>query len=170
MSDETNPAPVPRFECEIQPRVADLNFGGHVDNVTILRIFDEARTRFLGMPAQDVGHGGRWFSSGLLADCPDSTGILVAQHRIQYQQELWADPDRAFSLSLWVSHLGTSSFAVAGEIRQSAEAPVAALAECSLVLTDRATASPRHLDDGLRARLAQHLGQPPGFRERRPTS
>ena len=62
------------FETEIEIRVSDINYGGHLGNDTVLSIAHEARVRFLdslGFSEKDVG----------------GCGIIQRDAAVQYKSE-----------------------------------------------------------------------------------
>lgn len=143
-----------------QLRVEDLNPSGHMDNLCILRAFDEARHVMLGMR----GPGGVVVAPGMLdAAGPDVTQ-LVARHRVEYVRELHYDPDHPLDVQIWVCRVGGSSFDLAAEVRQRAGDPVAALIESTTVLIGVADGRPWPMSAEVRTAVTAYLGPAPTFR------
>lgn len=63
------------FTTQMQIRVTDLNYGGHVGNDTILSLLQEARQQFLQ-------------SRGYAELCVESFGLIMADAMIEYKKEL----------------------------------------------------------------------------------
>lgn len=152
-----------RHVSSIQLRVADINFSGHLDNISIMRMIDEARTHFLGFRGT---HEDR-FSGGLLEVCGPGVGTLVAQQSIAYIEELWFDLDEPVEVTMWISHLGGASFVLACELRQRAGAPVAVRAECSVVVIGLESKRPWRIPPELRPHFEAYLGPAVKLRPRR---
>ena len=159
-SGEAPTVPGKRFEWRYQVRVSDLNPGGHVDNLHILRVADEARFHLLGR--REPG-GSRLVLSGCLDALPDGKDELVAANRVDYLRELWF-ADVPLHVAVWVCRLGRSSFDLAAEIRQTPEEPPATRLVTTFVLYDRTTGAPWELDAAVRGALAAYLGDPPKLR------
>jgi acyl-CoA thioesterase FadM len=64
------------FTTEIQIRISDINYGGHVGNDTVLTLAHEARVRFLNK----AGYG----ELNL-----EGTGIIITDAAIEYKSELF---------------------------------------------------------------------------------
>lgn len=152
-----------RYVGAVHLRVADLNFFGHLDNVSTLRMVDEARTHFLGFRGTHDDH----YTGGLMAAAGPGVQFFIAQQSIEYLGELWFDQTEPAELTMWVSHVGGASVVLPCEIRQRAGAEVAARAETSVVLVDVETRRPWRIPADLRARFEEYLGPPAKLRPRR---
>ena len=141
------------------PRFVDLNAGGHLDNVAVLRAIDEGRHRLLG-----VGEaGGPRLVSGLLDSTPQAVMPMVVGHHINYVRELQyaADP---LEITAWVRRLGRTPFEVATEVRQGPRQEVAAIAVTAVVTVDTSTHAPWVISEDLRETLAAYAGPSPPVR------
>lgn len=156
MTDRPEPH---RFVTTHPTRVEDLNLAVHLDNLAILRAVDEARTALLGM-ASPLGGS---VTEGVVG-LPPPLMAFVAGHQVEYLRELAHRPDEPLHLALWVCRVGTSSFDLAAEVRQSASEPVACVVRSSLVVVDATTGRPAQLPQDVRGALAAYLGEPPAFR------
>ncbi len=158
-------APVTRtFECEIQARLRDINLGGHVDNVEAMRVVDEARLLFFRFaPLEDDAAHGR---PGLLREVPSGVVELMGSQRVDYRAEMRFVAYQPFLVSIRVSHVGRSSFAIASELRVAPDHPPALIAESSLVLWDTAAGAAWPIADDVRATLAAYTGEPAALRPR----
>lgn len=119
-------------------RYDDLGPAGHVNNVASVRIIEEARRTFLGLP---VTPGATGVDAGILDHVPASVRHLVRRQDIEYHDELWYQGD-PFVVDLWVSTVGTTSFRIQCEVRVSRQAEPAVTAETVMVLADRETGRP----------------------------
>lgn len=143
-----------------QLRVEDLNPSGHMDNLCIMRAFDEARHVMLGMR----GPGGVVVAPGMLDAAGPGVTQLVARHQVDYVRELHYDPDHPLEVRIWVCRVGGSSFDLAAEVRQRAGDEVAAVIASTTVLLDVATARPWPMSEEVRIAISSYLGPAPAFR------
>lgn len=160
-----------RTAVPIALRWADMDAYRHVNNVQMLRLLEQARVVAIG----------EWFgtSGGLL------NGVVVARQEIEYlaQLDYRAEP---VVVDCWVCDLGGSSFTVAYEVRDAADATraadaadttepaagapnrgaarVYARAESTLVAFDFESGRSRRLDDAERRSLESRLDDPPPLR------
>lgn len=133
----------------IQLRWGDQDAYGHVNNVAILRLLEEARARAF------------WKS----ADSGDETGIfpplepsqqiwaLVADFQLKYRQQLPYQRDPVI-VELWISRVGGASFVINYALKATEHDDAARVtAHSTLVLVDRETGKPQRLDAELREQL-----------------
>ena len=124
-----------RHRFELQPRWADMDAYGHVNNVTWLEYLQEARVDMLFVHASRRG-------AERLAQ-----GVVVAQNEIDYQTPLVFRP-RTVPIDLWVSRIGTASFGIDYDVSEPGPdgATVCYVRASSvLVPVDPATGQPRRL-------------------------
>ena len=151
-----------RFDCEIQVRFRDINLGGHVDNVEAVRIIDEARIQFLRFAPVN----GDDAPPGLLRGVPAGVSDLMGAQRVDYHAEMRFAPYRPFGVTIWVCHIGRTSFTVASEMRVAPDRPPALIAESTLVLWDNAAGAAWPITDEVRADLERFSGPAVGLRDR----
>ncbi len=159
-------------------RWSDMDAFGHVNNVAVMRLMEEARIEALEALARPG-------EAGML-----ETGVIVARHQIEYRQQLrWRrDP---VPVHLWVTAVGGASFELAyaigggeaggddagegtgappvdGAAPPTLAAPVGqaitSLAVTTVVAMDPGSGRPRRLGDHERAVLARWSGDPVPFR------
>lgn len=155
---EQQPSPAV-FDCEIHPRMRDVNLGGHVDNVEAIRIIDEARILFLRFAPGLTGE-----RPGLLGGAPDGVAELMGSQRVDYHAEMRFAPFQPFHVRLWISRIGRTSFSVSTELRVEAGGAPALIADSALVMWDHRTGSAWALDEELRGHLERHLAPPVALR------
>ncbi|SFU11663.1 thioesterase family protein [Arthrobacter sp. ov118] len=144
----------------VELRFDDVNSAGHLGNAALVRVLDEARIRFLGQPLPGLGG----HADGLLEILDGTVGKVIGQQTIEYRREL--EYSRApLVATLWITHIGTSSFSLAAAISDTGPAP-AVLAEATYILTDRSSGRPWPIVGVFRDVLSQYLGEPPQFRLR----
>ncbi|MFI7493162.1 acyl-CoA thioesterase [Kocuria sp. M4R2S49] len=145
----------------LQLRFDDVNLAGHVGNTAIARLIDEARMIFLGYP--EPGRPGD--RHGVLGVLDEQVDRLVGQQTVEFHDELWYSPEPV-AVTMWVTHIGTSSFSLAATISpRVGHAPVVT-SEATMVLVDRGTGGAWPIDDTVRGRLARYLGDPVVLRPR----
>jgi acyl-CoA thioester hydrolase len=128
-------APVARHLFELQPRWADMDAFGHVNNATWLEYLQEARVDMLFVHALRQG-------AEQLAK-----GVVVAKAEIDYLAPLVFRP-RPVPIQLWVGRIGTASFRIDYDVSEPAEdgTPIRYIAASTvLVPIDAATKRPRRL-------------------------
>lgn len=123
----------------LRVRWSDLDPNRHVNNVKFVEYFQEAR----------VG----WMSA--LAEPGDEPAhVAVARIDLDYRRPMLFR-QAPYDVHSWVSHVGTSSFTVAGEIRDGAE--VLATSEVVLVAFDPVSQTSAPMAEVYRTRLQEQL-------------
>ncbi len=150
-------------------RWSDVDAFGHVNNVAVLRLMEEARIEAL---AALVPPGGRSMLN---------TGVIVARHEVEYRQQLlWRR--EPVPVHLWVTGVGGASFELAyavgggeggseggpqgGDDGSPTAAAVTSLAVTTVVAMDAASGRPRRLSAHERSVLERWTGDPVPFRAR----
>ena len=131
-------------------RWGDQDSLGHINNVQIARLLEEARVRSMS----------DWFSGR-----PATFGMVVARQEIEFVSILHyaAAPARC---EIWVSRIGNSSFEY-GYRLFGADGGLAVLAETTVTALDLSTGLPLRLPDDVREVLSSHEGEPVPLRRRR---
>ncbi|QTE30440.1 acyl-CoA thioesterase [Pengzhenrongella sicca] len=172
-----------RLRIPVQLRWSDMDAYGHINNVQMFRILEEARiAAFWSHP--NPADGG-WPTAVIDAGVGAATTTLVASQEIEYLRPLEYRREPV-TVELWIGHLGGASIDVcyqvvdgggdgtvdgvaAGTGAPVAEAPYAR-ACTTLVLADEATGSPRRLTPAERASWTPFLGPMVQLRRRRPAA
>lgn len=158
-----------RYQCEVQARVRDLNTSGHVDNIAVMRILDEARVLFLSELTRVKGEAvdPARAAEGLAGAAP-GVNLLVVGQRVEYRQEMYVEPGTPFRVEVWLAHIGRSSIAMDFALRIGVpdDAPAQVVGETSAVLMDAATSRPWSITDAVRSILSPYLEDPLPLRER----
>ncbi|WP_225754013.1 thioesterase family protein [Actinotalea sp. Marseille-Q4924] len=163
-----------RLHVPVPLRWGDLDAYGHVNNVAMLRLLEEARIAAFwrhpaaGTPAVDAADVDLGAPTAVLDAGPTaSTHTLVARSEIEYLLPLPYRREPAV-VEMWLGHLGGASIDVCYEITGGDEAAreVFARAITTLVLIDAATQRPRRLTDDERSVWGRYLGEPPAMRRR----
>lgn len=180
-----------RLHLPIALRWGDLDAFNHVNNVSLLKVLEEARVRALWAPttaAEDVpptaviGPGGGGETAATLT--------LIARQEIEYLAPL-SYRREPVDVQLWFSTLGGASFDICYEVTEGAgtttrseavapvdqqgtpptddlqrQATVYARAMASVVLVDATSMRPRKIRATERAAWTPYLGEPIRFRRR----
>lgn len=148
-------------------RWADTDQYGHINNVALVRLTEEARIRALGLPDKR-----EQFPAGsrpALADLGTATFTMVVAQRLEYVAEApYAGQD--IVADVWLSRLGTRSLDMDCRIQDEPGGITYALARVALVIMDLATRIPRALTGAEIDRLSGFLAEPLAFRKGKDTS
>ncbi|MDZ7371611.1 MAG: acyl-CoA thioesterase [candidate division KSB1 bacterium] len=93
-----------RFVTEIEVRVTDLNYGGHLANDRVLSFFHEARVRFLsslGLSERDIGEG---------------ISLTQTEAFVQYKSEAFLG--ERLACAVWPQEIGRVRFRLAYELTE----------------------------------------------------
>jgi acyl-CoA thioester hydrolase len=156
---------MPRHRVLTPLRWSDMDAYGHVNNVSFLRLLEDARVIAFAATGTDDG--------GSLVD----TGLLVARSEIEYLAPLVYRPEPV-AIDMWVTRISGASFELSYEVRDedaanarsagAAAAPVVyAQAATMLVTYDLARHRPRRLTDTEQKRLEDWRDGPVRWRHQR---
>ncbi|GAA2088712.1 MULTISPECIES: acyl-CoA thioesterase [Brevibacterium] len=154
----------------IELRWGDMDAYRHVNNVTQLRILEEARVRAFGSPtaARDSapvrvpGVGESVLGEplpGVLGDASADTDLLVLSHRIEYREPI---PYREgpVAVDCVISAVSPVSMTVGYVIAEPDGSVAYTVAETVVVFVDSATGRARRIRDDERARLEPAITAP----------
>ncbi|MFA9427982.1 acyl-CoA thioesterase [Natronorubrum sp. A-ect3] len=122
------------YVAEIDVRLRDIDFMGHVNNATYATYLEEARQAY--------------FSDAVGVSLVD-VGTVLANMEIDYSSPIEADAD--VTVALRATEIGTSSLPIEYEIRADGEQ--AATARTVQVLVDRETGNSEPIPDDWRTRI-----------------
>ena len=124
------------FTIDVPVRFRDTDAMGHVNNAVFLTYLEEARLHFV---------------ASLLPQLIEA-GLIMARAECDYVRPITV-PAGPVTVTMWVDHVGRSSFALASTIEQAGQ--VVARARNVIVAYDYASGSSRPLTDTDRAGLQQ---------------
>jgi len=158
-----------RLRVPVQLRWSDMDAYGHVNNVEMLRLLEEARIEaFWRRPDAPDGVGAArtedWPTAVLDGGPGATTTTLIARSEIEYLRPLDYRRDPV-TIELWIGHLGGASIDVCYEVHDGGE-PFAR-ATTTVVLVDAATGAPRRMSPDERAAWQPYLEAPVELRRRR---
>ena len=153
-----------RLTVPVPRRWADLDAYGHVNNVQVTRLLEEARIAAFWRHGEVEGD--RLPTAVLDAGPTATTHTVVARQEVEYLRPVPYRP-RPVSVHLWLGGLGGASVEVCYEVTEPDDDVVLVRAETTLVLLDAATGRPRRVGEAERAVWEPYLEGPVGFRRRR---
>lgn len=159
---------VPRTMPDLPLRVtldlrwADTDQYRHVNNVTLVRLAEEARIRVLGLPEKP-----EHFPPGslpVLAVLGADTFTMTVGQRMEYLAEMPYAGQRVLA-EVWLSKIGSRSLTMDCRILSADGAVAYFIARVSLVIMDMVARKPRPLTDAEIRHLTEYLGDPLAFRD-----
>lgn len=168
MSQETSGL---RLHVPTAMRFSDLDAYGHVNNVAVLRFFEEARVQAFW--SGDAFHDGDTtedlFPTAVLDSKPGVGTLTVLAHQeIEYLQTI-PYMRAPLDIQLWFGRIGGASIEAYYEVHSPATAAkhtLYARASTTLVMIDAESLSPRRITDAERAAWTPYLGEPVQFSRR----
>ena len=131
---------------------------GHVNNVAVLRILEEARVHAFGPPAGTGGPGAD-AAVPLFSGVSPGTQSLVVEHRVRYDAELTYRNIPAH-VDVWISAAKGASLTLAYVIHDPVTGQACVRAETTLAFVDGATGALQRLTPAQRQMAAAHTGPP----------
>lgn len=161
--------PGARLRIPVQLRWSDMDAYGHINNVEMLRVLEEARIAAFWTHPSPPADGG-WPTAVLAAGPGARTEMLVARQEIEYVRPLGYRRTPVI-VELWIGHLGGASIDVCYEVRDGdlpahADSGPYARACTTLALVDPATGAPRRISAAERASWSPCLGPMVALRRR----
>lgn len=155
-----------RLHVPVHLRWGDLDAFGHVNNVSMLKLLEEARVRALWAP--EVGEPA--FPTAVMPSGADAEVItLIARHEIEYLRPVPYRPE-PLDVRLWFGSLGGASAEVCYEVHSpedSLEPVLYARSSAVVVAVDPRSGRPVRLAPHVRAAWQPYLGEPIRFTVRR---
>ncbi|HHW84390.1 MAG TPA: acyl-CoA thioesterase [Actinomycetales bacterium] len=144
---------------KVPVRWSDLDAYRHVNNAAIVQLMEEARIALFW-------HNGTSDDEAMVASsAARDLASFVVHQEIEYVAPL-AYPRGPLPITMWISHLGSSSIEVCYEI-PTLEGGTAVRATTTVVMVDIETLKPRRLREDERANLEHLLDEPLELRRRR---
>lgn len=157
--DDAPAAETIRLRTEVPLRWGDMDAYGHINNVEILRLLEEARVRAFGSPAH-TGAPVHEPAVPLFNDLPEGAQVLVVEHRLRYLAVL-EYRDVPATIYVWVSALKGAGLTLGYEICDGHDGSPRVIAETQLAFRHAPTARLMRLTPEQRAALSAHCGESP---------
>lgn len=160
-----------RLHVPVSLRWSDLDAYGHVNNVAMLTLLEEARIEVFWrhpVSAEDPS-APRWPTAVIDAGPGAETSTLVAAQEIEYLRPL-AYRRTPVTIEMWIGRLGGASLDISYEVRESPsgeDGELFARAITTLVLVDSSTGAPRRIGTAERAAWEPYIEAPVELRRRR---
>jgi len=153
-----------RLHVPIGLRWSDLDAYGHVNNVSMLRLLEEARIQAFW--ADGAGRAAGATTAVLNGGTDADTLTFLARHEIEYLKPV-PYHRTPLDVQIWLSQFGGASLEVCYEVRSpQGEAPdvLYTRASTTIVLMDAATQRPRRVSAHERAAWQPYVDEPIVFR------
>lgn len=155
-----------RLHVPVGLRWSDLDAYGHVNNVNLLRLLEEARIATFWLPE----HGSDSTPTGALAlvkaQPGEETRTVIAHHEVEYLAQIPYQRD-PLDIEMWLGKIGGASFEIYYEIWSNENHNPRTLygrASTTLVFLDAESNRPRRIRDEERAAWAPYVEAPVVFR------
>lgn len=139
-------------------RWGDMDAYGHINNVEILRILEEARIHAFGPPA-GTGLPGLEVDVPVFNDLPDGTQALVVEHRVKYLKPLNYRNIPA-RVEVWISSIKGASLTIAYAVHDPVTGDKCVVAETVLAFFQESSGGLLRVGPEKRALLERFLGKP----------
>jgi acyl-CoA thioester hydrolase len=139
-------------------RWGDMDAYGHINNVQVLRLLEEARIQAFGPPG-GTGLPGTEPSVPLFSSTAEGVLALVVEHRVKYTAPLDYRNIPA-AVDLWVAAVKPASLHLCYRILDPVTESVCAKAETVLAFVDAASGRAMRLTEGQRRLAMPYLGEP----------
>lgn len=157
-----------RLHVPTRLRWSDLDAYGHVNNVEVLRLLEEARVQVLWRADDESERSSSPSSAVLDARLASNTLSIIARAEIEYLKMI--DFRRSpLDVQVWIGRLGGADLEVCYEVCSPIGAEqfeLYARASTTVVLVDAATTRPRRLSSEERAAWLPFLEEPLAFTRR----
>ncbi|MCH8565523.1 acyl-CoA thioesterase [Nesterenkonia sp. LB17] len=132
---------------------------GHINNVEVLRLLEEARIRAFGSPAHTGSPVGEPLAP-LFNELPQDAQALVVEHRVRYLASL-EYRDVPAQIDVWVTQLKGAGLTLAYEVRDGVDGTRCVIAETQLAFFDTGSNTLLRLTPQQRAKAAAHQDESP---------
>ncbi|WP_404289356.1 acyl-CoA thioesterase [Glutamicibacter arilaitensis] len=137
---------------EVPMRWGDMDVYGHINNVNLIRLMEEARIAGFGVPG-GTGAPGSEPKVDIFSAVPEGVQILVVEHRVRYSKPL-EYRNVPVKVDLWVANIKPASFDICYEFRDPVEGYVCVKASTTLAYFDPETSRVQRLSVAERESLA----------------
>lgn len=144
-----------RLHESVVLRWGDVDAYGHVNNVEVLRLLEEARIRAFWSAA---GASSEQPSTAVIDGGPSSQTLMyISRHEVEYRRPLVYQRDPV-EIQLWIADIGGASLDIAYEIRAVGDHESACIvAETTVAFVDAQTRRPRRISSDERAAWRPYL-------------
>ncbi|MEE1622288.1 acyl-CoA thioesterase [Zafaria sp. Z1313] len=147
-----------RLSVGVPMRWGDMDAYGHINNVNLVRMMEEARIAAFGVPG-GTGKPGAEPVVELFSTVPADTQTLVVEHRVRYVAPLDYRNVPA-RVDVWISSVKPASFDIAYEFHDPVDGGVCVRAITTLAFFSTAEQRLLRIPAEHREALAGFLGEP----------
>lgn len=144
--------------CWVPMRWSDMDAYGHINNVQVLRLLEEARIHAFGPPG-GTGAGGEQPPVAVFSSVNPGVQALVVEHRVRFVDTL-DYRNVPVRIDVWVSALSPASFTLAYRIHDPLNETACVRAETILAFVDTNTGSLLRLSKDQKDALSPFRGEP----------
>lgn len=144
-----------RLEVRVPMRWGDMDAYGHINNVQLVRILEEARIAAFG-PPRGAGLPGIEPEVSLFNDVPEGTLALVVEHKIRYVRTLEYRNVPAV-VQLWIGAVKGASFDIHYLVQDPVTGEDCVKASSHLAFVDEVTGRVLRLTPDQKAKLAPYI-------------
>lgn len=156
VNPESGAAVFESLTVHVPMRWGDMDAYGHINNVEILRILEEARVYCFGPPA-GTGLPGVKVELPVFADLPAGVQALVVEHRVKYLQPLNYRNIPA-RIQMWIAAVKGATFTIAYAIFDPVTDAKCVVAETVLAFFDEPNQAVLRIPAATKAQLERLLG------------
>lgn len=140
-------------EVSVPLRWADMDAYGHINNIAVVQLLEEARVAVFGVPANTGAGGGGAPPIDLLEGVPEGVRTFVSEHTVKYRAQM---PYRPVPLRVrvGVAAVKAVSVEVAYELYDGVDGTLCVTARSVMVFVDGGSGRPVRLTAEQRAALA----------------
>ncbi|MET4095010.1 acyl-CoA thioester hydrolase [Arthrobacter sp. UYCu712] len=149
-----------RIEVQVPTRWSDMDAYGHINNVQIVRILEEARIAAFG-PPRGAGLPGTEPPVPLFSEVPEGTLALVVEHKIRYVRTLEYRNVPAL-VQLWIGAVKGASFDIHYVVQDPVTREECVRATSHLAFVEQATGRVLRLTPEQKEKLALFTPAHPG--------
>jgi acyl-CoA thioester hydrolase len=146
------------LNVKVPMRWGDMDAYGHINNVNLVRMMEEARIAAFGVPG-GTGKPGNEPLADLFSTVPENTQILVVEHRIRYVQPLDYRNVPAH-VHVWISTVKAASFDISYEFHDPVDGGMCVKAATTLAFFSTDEQRLLRLPAERRTAMAEFLGEP----------
>ncbi|MFZ3452933.1 acyl-CoA thioesterase [Arthrobacter sp. 7Tela_A1] len=146
----------PAIRVKVPMRWSDMDAYGHVNNVEVLRMLEEARILAFGPPA-GTGAPGVRPPVALFDSVPGHVQSLVSEHRVKYLAPLEYRNVPA-DVDLWISSVKGASLAISYRVSDPVTGTACIKAETTLAFVDAVSGRLLRVSEEQRVLVRPHSG------------
>lgn len=146
------------LRVQVPMRWGDMDAYGHINNVNLVRMMEEARIAGFGVPG-GTGKPGNEPMVDLFSAVPENTQVLVVEHRVRYVAPLDYRNIPA-EVDVWVANVKAASVDVCYEFHDPVDGGLCVRATTTLAFFSVGDQRLLRLPSAERAKLEAFIGEP----------